>query len=202
MSDSLTRLQPLVLAGIIFLAEEDLRAAYVWLCNERKVQQGAGAAVRAEGGVARLLTSLLRDVRRMLRWMVSQNSHIQMLGFVFGVISILSLSVVRRIIAEGPASEPTAAITWTAALGPAARRESAIPAEDRVLVDMLLVPFALAGFLHGSAFFSHLLFPLEKLGVFYTTCFMMLRSDVKDWLLLFLICTRPPLVEPWHLLLA
>jgi len=157
------------LASIVPLWFEDLRVSMTWWRIARSGAQDAESKkLLKEGGIGGRVLLWRRDMGMLIRWMQSHNMWSKVVGWVLAIGAMLGLIVIRTWEADDE--------RWDASL---------FSARDRT--DVLLMPLSFASFLHVTAFFSELLFQVEGLGVFYKTVFMMLRTDVKNWVVLFSI---------------
>jgi len=109
-----------------------------------------------------------KDLRMLFRWMQSHQMFSKMAGWAFCVVANVWLLNLR--------SHGRNDLRWD---------PSQVTARDRT--DVLLLPLAMACWVHTTAFFGTFLFEFEKLGIFYKTVFTMLYSDVANWILLFII---------------
>ena len=134
----------------------------------RGAQVDPSAKQLLEGGARGRLRLIARDLGMLTRWMQSHNMWLKFVGWSFATGALCTLLEFRR--------WPLDDSRWDA---------SFLTVADRL--DWLLVPISLAAFLHATAFFKALLLPLERINVFYMTCFQMLSSDVKNWIVLFAI---------------
>lgn len=159
----------LILGFIVPLLEEDLRVSFVYWQNARSGPQDPDTkALLKKGGLSGRTALYWRDVRMLLSWMQSHNMPVKFAGQACAVVTVLLLMQRRSWGVDDP--------RWDS---------QTFTARDRT--DVLLIPIAFASFLHGLAFFSSLLFPFETLAVTYRTCFQMFFSDVKNWVILFVI---------------
>ena len=170
-SNTILIVLPYLSAGcIVPMLWEDLRVSIVWWSNTRGVASEDQESKRTlkEAGLAARVSLWARDIHMLFRWMQSHNMFLKMVGWVCCITACAMLTNFR----SWPVDDPR----WPSAF---------LTTRDRL--DILLIPLSLASFFHCLAFFSALLFPFEKIGIFYKTCFKMLSSDVKNWIMLFFI---------------
>jgi len=158
-----------ILLSIVPLLFEDVRVSLDWWSIARSGPQDAESKqLMQRGGMRGRAVLWSRDLHMLLRWMWSHNMWVKFAGWAMAASSAIHLLDIR--------SWPQDDSRWDA---------SFITARDRT--DALLIPLSLASFLQIQAFFSALLFQFESLGVFYRMVFMMLFSDVANWVVLFVI---------------
>ena len=159
----------ITLAAIVPLLEEDLRSAAAWWASARGgPRDEESRKLLKEGGLAGRFSIGGRDAKTLFQWMQSHGMFTRLLGWGCAVWAQLWLLALRGRSPTDAAWPPTA-----------------YTARDRL--DVLLAPLSIACFLHTGAFFDAYLFVFARVGILYKACFQMLYTDVKSWMVLFLV---------------